>query len=379
MLSVLCVSLGLLCSATPAAADPPDALERRVVTELGRFTDWLEANRARGYIGEIGWPDAASGDHKKWNALAERWFDRADAAGLWVTGWATGEWWGRSYPLSIYENRAGDSESGVDTANTQAPVFQRHPATGLYGRGITVNGGEFGSPITAGTSRFSNANPGRYQTRYHYDWQATFDFLAGRGFDHVRIPFRWERLQRRPGGPLSDAEVRRLEAAIGRARAAGLDVILDMHNYGAYYLSDGTRGVRRPIGSRRLPIRDFADVWRRISRRFSHVSGVAGYALMAEPFDLPAKGDRSPAEVWERASQRALGAIRETGDKRLVAVAGYEWSALKTWTRVHPNGWIQDPARNFVYEAHHYWDRDYSGEYARSYESEVEWSRRRGF
>jgi endoglucanase len=61
-----------------------------------------------------------------------------------------------------------------------------------------------------------------------------------------------------------------------------------------------------------------------------------------------------------------------------VAVAGYAWSALVRWHKVHPDGWIEDPAANFLYEAHHYWDRDYSGDYARSYESEVEWSADRG-
>ncbi|MDQ4143119.1 MAG: glycoside hydrolase family 5 protein [Actinomycetota bacterium] len=378
--SLLCVGLGLLCAPLPAAAaDGPDALERRVVDELDRFTAWLDDNNSRGYVGEVGWPDASSGDASKWNALAERWFGRADAADLWVTGWATGEWWGDDYDLSIYENRIGDSESGVESANTQASVFEAHPSGPGYGRGVTVNGGEFGSPIIRQTSKFSNENPGRYQTRYHYDWQHTFDYLGRRGIDHVRIPFRWERLQPRLGGLLDEDEVRRLKATIGRAREAGIDVILDMHNYGAYYLDDGTQGVRRTIGSKQVTIAHFADVWRRISGTFGDVEGVIGYALMAEPYGMPSRKKMSPAEVWERASRQALSAIRSTGDETLVSVAGYAWSALARWHKVHPDAWIDDPAGNFLYEAHHYWDRDYSGDYGRSYASEVQWSADRGF
>ena len=378
-MGLLCMTIGLLCAGAPAAAGGgPDALERRVVAELDRFSAWLEANEARGYVGEVGWPDAASGDAQKWNGLAERWFDRADAAGLWVTAWATGEWWS-DYALSVYENREGDSESGVDTANTQAPVLEAHPATASYGRGITVNGGEFGSPIMARTSKFSNTNPGRYQTRYHYDRQASFDYLAGRDIGHVRIPFRWERLQPELGGPLDGDEVRRLRGVIGRARAAGLEVVLDMHNYGAYYLSNGSEGVRRPIGSRHVSLAHFAAVWRKIAAEFGSVDGVVGYALMAEPYDLPAKNRLSPARVWEKASQRALDAIRSTGDDTLVSVAGYAWSALSRWHRVHPDGWIHDPAENFLYEAHHYWDRDHSGSYERGYADEVAWSADRGY
>jgi hypothetical protein len=63
----------------------------------------------------------------------------------------------------------------------------------------------------------------------------------------------------------------------------------------------------------------------------------------------------------------------------MVSVAGYAWSALVRWHKVHPDGWIDDPKDNFLYEAHHYWDRDYSGDYERSYESEVAWSDRHGY
>lgn len=374
-IGTLCVALHVLCA--PAAAQPPaDALQNRVGAELRSFTDWLEANGARGYVGEVGWPDGSSGAAQKWNDLGEFWFDRADAAGLWVSGWATGEWWGPDYDLSVYENRLGDSESGVESANSQARVFEAHPGAAPWTRGITVNGGEFGSPIAAKRSQFSNENLGRYQTRYHYDRQHTFDYLAGRGVGHVRIPFRWERLQPQLGEALDADEVHRLKSVIGRARAAGLGVILDMHNYGAYYVSNGDEGIRRPIGSRQVSIADFVDAWRLISVEFSAVDGIIGYVLMAEPFDLSSVGRLSPVEVWEAASQRALNAIRATDDRRVVSVSGYAWSSLSRWTKIHPRGWIEDPASNFLYEAHHYWDRDYSGDYVHSYDAEVEWSRR---
>jgi hypothetical protein len=58
------------------------------------------------------------------------------------------------------------------------------------------------------------------------------------------------------------------ERGLVRARRAGLRVILDMHNYGAYYLSDGTQGVRRPIGSDQVRVPHFVDVWRRLDVSF---------------------------------------------------------------------------------------------------------------
>jgi hypothetical protein len=361
--------------AGPASAQTaPDALHRRVRAELKVFTEWLETNGVEGYIGEVGWPDDVKGDHAQWNALAEVWFDDADAANLWVAVWATGEWWTNPfYKLAVYENRRGGLV--VDSTNTQVPVVEAHPSAGSYRRGISVCGAEFGTPDPpARTSRFSNRTPGVYDTAYHYESRQTFDYLAGRGVDFVRLAFRWERLQRTPGGELNTTELGRLRDTVARARAAGVDVLLDLHNYGDYYLYDGRRGVRRPIGSAQVTRAHFADVWRRISAAFKADPGVIGYGLMAEPVAMP-----SGARGWELDSQQAVEAIRANDDGKLVTVSGYEWAGAQNWPEQHPDKWISDPADNHLYEGHHYWDRNNSGTYARTYAEEVANARARGF
>jgi hypothetical protein len=341
---------------------PDDALVRRVRAELKVFTDWLGANGVRGYIGEAGWPDD---EPAKWNALANRWYADADGAGLWVTAWATGEWWGTSYRLAPYEDRIAGG--GVDSANTQAPVLDAHSGAG---RGVSDAGGEFGTPgPLESPAVFSNANPGAYDTMYHYDTQATFDFLAANGVRLVRIPFRWERVQRTPGAALDAAEVQRLQDAVARARTAGLTPVVDMHNYGAYWLSDGSRGVRYGIGSSAVPVTAFADVWGRLS---AVLGGRALYGLMNEPVEMP-----GGAATWEQASKAAVAAIRANGDGTTVLVGGYEWSGAQRWSSVHPRAWIADA--NIRYEAHHYWDRDSSGTYAHSYADEVADAASRGY
>jgi aryl-phospho-beta-D-glucosidase BglC (GH1 family) len=334
------------------------------------FTNWLQQHGVRGYVGEFGWPDDVRGDAAQWNALAGRWLDAADAAELWGTYWATGEWWGGNYLLAAYEDRS--APFGVETLNTQAPVLEEHPSTQSFLRGVVVAGGEFGeAPTTSPTSTFSNENPGRYNRDYHYDTHTTFQFLASRGISVVKIPFRWERLQRTLGGPLKSAELRRLRGAVNRAGAAGLKVILDMHNFGAYYLDNGDTGVRCSIGSTRCSIRDFADVWRRLSRQFKDHPAVIGYTTMNEPIKIRPRGSLSSIGVWQRASQAALTAIRKTGDTKVVMVSGYHWSSTHNWPRWNPTPWISDPANNFLYEAHHYWDSDHSGTYPMTYQQEV--------
>nr|MBA2726288.1 cellulase family glycosylhydrolase [Actinomycetota bacterium] len=282
----------------------------------------------------------------------------------------------QDYPLAVYENSSYPLSGSVDTPNTQATVFEAHLSTPLYQRGINVSTGTFceGHGLEP-TSSFSNRTPGKYGECYLYDGQGTFDYLASRGIDTVKIEFRWEHVQRNLGGKLHDKAMSRLTALVGRARSAGLDVILSMHNFGAYWLWNGEQGVRRPIGTRLVPISDYADVWKRLSRRFSGIS----YAIMAEPVGLRKKGDLTPVKVWEKASQAALMAIRNTGDTSAILVNGYQWSALAGWADRHPDPWINDPVDNFFYTAHHYWDRDQSGHYPYSYAEEVAYAESQGF
>jgi hypothetical protein len=367
---VAAILVGITAAAQPAPARADDALQRRVLTELRSYTDWLARNNVKGTIGEVGWPDAARGDAARWNALADRWYQAADAANLWAAAWATGEWWGTSYPLAAFEDRL--AAPGVETANAQAAVIAAHTTTagGAY-RGISVAGAEFGTPVDQATSAFSNVDHGVYDRDYHYDSTATFTYLAAHGVRLVRIPVRWERLQPALNRALDQVEAHRLTDEVARAGAAGLKVMLDVHNYGAYYLSDGRQGVRRAIGSPQVPDRAFADLWRRLSVRFKDAPAVIAYGLMNEPVGLAPAGALSPAQVWERASQAAVDAIRATGDRTSVSVAGYFWSGAASFAQQHPRAWIRDPLGSVRYEAHHYFDRDHSGTYVHTYDEEV--------
>lgn len=367
----------LLLREQPKAREQPrpqeetgcDALCGRTRAELNSFANWLAANQVNGVIGEVGWPDNNAGEATEWNRLGEAWYEAADAAGLPVTAWSVGEWW-HDYKLAVYT--ASGRNDGVDRPNTQASVLERHRSHGPVLRGVNVSGGEFGAPSVDAASRFSNANPGVYDRDYHYDGQQTFTYLASRGVKVVRIPFRWERIQPELGGPLDRDELARLRAVVGRAHRAGLQIVLDLHNFGAYYLFDGHQGVRQPLGSSQLPGDRLVDVWVRLGAAFRHYPGVLAYSIMNEPNRLPpGAGGLSPAQAWERSSQAVVEALRRHGDEKTIAVPGYDWSGVQGWSDRHPRAWIRDPAKNFVYEAHHYFDQHGSGEYSLTYAEEL--------
>jgi hypothetical protein len=354
---LVAVLVALLVPAAEASA-APSALARRALADLARFTEWLGAEH--GIVGEVGWPGnpAAAGD-ARWNDVARAWYAAADDAGLWVAAWSTGEFWQSSYKLLVYAANGGP----VGSPNPQASVLEGQPHARL--RGINVAGPEFASPIHERTSSFSNARPGVYGVDYVYPSQATLDFLAARGVTFVRLPIRWERIQPRLGAPLDGEEGGRLLEALARARAAGLGVVVDVHNYGAYYLDDGRgRGVRRALGSSFVPVAAFVDLWRRLSALLEREAGVLGYGLMNEPWGM------RDAATWERASRAAARAIRTGGDSTRILVQSYDWGGTLQFPRNHPRGpWIHEP--NVWYEAHQYFDADRSARYAASYDEEA--------
>jgi hypothetical protein len=343
-----------------------DALAERVLGDLRSFTDWLVRDDAEGWIGEVGWP---AEDADEWNRVAEAWYRAANDARLWVTAWAAGEWWA-AYSLAIYNT--GDGAT-LSAPGPQAEVVEDHLGPSDVLRGINVNGPEFGvgGNLGLGTDDvFSNRNRGTYgrgPRGWHHESHASLDYLASRGIEVVRVPFRWERLQPSLGQPLDAKELDRLTEMVDRIAEVGMVAIPSAFNYGAYWLNDETCGCgrRTPIGSAAVTIDHFVDLWTRLSEAFEGSSSVVAYGIMGEPVGM------SGPEVWEEASQEVVDALREQGDETLVMVPGYSWSGVQSFPIQHPNGpWIEDPADRVRYEAHHYWDSTYAGDYDLSYAEE---------
>jgi uncharacterized protein (TIGR03437 family) len=144
-------------------------------------------------------------------------------------------------------------------------------------------------------------------------------------------------------------------------------VSIEPHNFARYKINEAGTLKEYVIDNSggKVTSADFADFWARLSTEFKDEPTVYAYDLVNEPHDM---GSAS----WKSISQAALSAIRANGDNKLIIVPGDNWSAAQTWASVHgPTSWISDPANNFMYEAHQYFDRDNSGSYARTYDQEL--------
>lgn len=242
-------------------------------------------------------------------------------------------------------------------------------------RDVHLNGPEYGlSDPTAATSSFSQNHRGTYDSDYHYESQASLSYLAARGVRRVKIPIRWERVNPVLGGGLDTTELARLKGCLDRCHTAGLKALVDIHNYGVYYVDDlsvaGTAGTRRALGSTSVPVAAFASLWKLLAgtlRTHPAVAGGGGYAIMAEP---QGAGGLSRA-TWRTASQAAVTAIRSMDATSVIHVAGWDWSICQDWASVNGTPWITDPANNFRYECHHYWDATTGGSYGATYAAEL--------
>lgn len=208
------------------------------------------------------------------------------------------------------------------------------------GRGINLAGAEFGQVGQA------------YEKGYIYPSAKTVEYFRAKGFKIVRLPFLWERLQPRLYGRFDANEVKRLRETVKIIRAAGMEVVLDPHNYARYQ--------GHIIGSDQVPQSAFSDFWRRLAAMFASRQGIM-FGLMNEPYEIS-------AEDWLSAANGAISSIRQTGADNLILVPGTSWTGAHSWTGGDygtPNAdvmtGVADPANNYAFEVHQYLDTDFSG------------------
>lgn len=229
--------------------------------------------------------------------------------------------------------------AGADTAGA-GPGPAAGSAPGGMPLGVSLAGGEFGKA------------PGEFGREYTYPVEAEFAYLGAKGLRLARLPILWERVQKGLGGPLDETEMARLDALFGYARAHGVRVLLDLHNYGRY--------AGQAIGSEAVPVAAFADLWRRMAERYREETALFGYGLMNEP--------QLELAPWTAAAQAAVDAIRAVDTAHAITACGVGWSGAHSWPQANGGFLLHDPAGKLLYEAHQYFDVDHSGTYRLDYD-----------
>ncbi|NNM71270.1 glycoside hydrolase family 5 protein [Enterovirga aerilata] len=182
---------------------------------------------------------------------------------------------------------------------------------------------------------------------------SSIDYFAARGFSTIRLPLDWELLQPKLNGPLEASLMTQVHAFVSYAEARGMDVIIDLHNYGSY--------AGHLIGTAQTPVKAFADFWGRMAAEFKNDANVS-FGLMNEP-------QLASAGAWLPAVNAAVSAIRAAGaTSQEILVSGTYWDGAHNWTQTDnasvlgTKGAIVDPSDNIVFEVHQYLD-DTSGKH----------------
>jgi endoglucanase len=210
--------------------------------------------------------------------------------------------------------------------------------------GVNLSGAEFGVP---GEFK-AKYDLGTLGHDYTFPAAAEVDAYAAAGFNVIRLPFAWERLQPQANGPLDATYLAGLDEVVRAAGAKSVAVIVEPANFGYGY--GGLIGGATPDGV-------FADLWRRVALHYAHRPWVM-FGLMNEPHD------QAPAD-WLHSAQAAIDAIRATGAKQEILVPGTYYAQGTSWVaRGNAADFaehIVDPAHNSAFEIHQYNDADQSG------------------
>ncbi|CAN5168091.1 glycoside hydrolase family 5 protein [soil metagenome] len=212
-------------------------------------------------------------------------------------------------------------------------------------KGINISGGEFGNGHI----------PGKLFTDYRYPDKAEIDYYAKLGFNIIRVPFLWERLQPVLNGPLSTVDRQALRDVVTYANGRGMVVVLDMHNYG----QRGTGANYQTfvdVGSNQVPTSALIDGWTKIAADYKTSPNV-WLGLMNEPHTMTA------AKWWPIAQQLVTG-LRAKAINNRVLVPGTAWTGAHSWFssgNATEAVKFKDPRNMFDFEVHQYLDADSSG------------------
>jgi endoglucanase len=147
------------------------------------------------------------------------------------------------------------------------------------------------------------------ESKRRFEWRHFTEIRRG-GFDFVRLnlqAFRHMDAQNK----LDPAWLAKLDDVVRHARAAGLGIIIDEHDFDV---------CSKDVDSCRTKLSAF---WQQVAPRFSQAPRNVAFELLNEPHD------KLNGEPWNVLFAQELAIVRESNPTRIVVVGPSHWNSLK--------------------------------------------------
>lgn len=173
------------------------------------------------------------------------------------------------------------------------------------------------------------------ETAWGNQWLPEYPkIIANLGFNHVRIPIRWEPSERsllNPPYTIQPSFLGRIKEVVDSSLSSGLYAIINMHHHDSLYKYPDEQKER------------FLFQWKQISEYFKNYSDSLLFEILNEPHD-----NLTPAK-WNVFMQEALAKIRENNPDRVVLIGTPEYGGLGGLSEIQ----IPDD-ENLILTVHYY-------------------------
>ena len=179
----------------------------------------------------------------------------------------------------------------------------------------------------------------RGQRRQAYFTEKDVAYIAGLGYDHIRLPVDEEQLWDEEGSKETQA-FELLNNAVKWCRDHHLRVVVDLHILRSHHFN----AKDRPLWTDPKAQDKFLQLWRDLSAELQkYPVDLVAYELMNEPVaDDP--------EDWNRLVEKALREIRKTEPDRKIVIGSNRWQSVNTMDQLR----IPAGDRNIILSFHFY-------------------------
>lgn len=179
----------------------------------------------------------------------------------------------------------------------------------------------------------------RGQDRQAYFTKKDVEYIAGLGYDHIRLPIDEEQMWDESGNKEVEA-FELLHNAIKWTQSSHLKVVVDLHILRSHHFN----AEEKPLWTDPKAQEKFLLLWQDLSSELrQYPVGLVAYELMNEPVaDDP--------EDWNKLVEKAVKEIRKQEPERKIVIGSNKWQSVGTFDQLR----IPEADRNIILSFHFY-------------------------